>query len=130
MDRLAPGFSGGGVAAPILVGAGAALPLLASFTDYVGAIDLGNRSVVWGGLAALFLVFLFLSTILLRGAAVAHRRSRLIMEQPLAALWQTIGAAGNPPEDDSVMIATLSVVLTALVWVVLPLTAAVVFVFD
>lgn len=130
MDRLAPGFGGGGVAAPILVAAGAALPLLASFTDYVGAVDLGNSYVLWGGLAGLFLVFLFLSTILLRGAAVAHRRSRLIMEQPLAALWQTIGSAGNPPEDDSVMIATLSVLLTALVWVVLPVLAAIVFLLD
>ncbi len=130
VDRIAPGFQGGGLAAPLLVGAGAALPLLASVTDYLGAVNLRNPYVVWAGLAAVFVVFLFLSTVLLRGAAVAHRRSRLIMEQPLAALWQTIGAAGNPPEDKSVIIATISVLLTALVWVVLPVAAVVVFVLD
>ena len=130
MDRLAPGFAGGGMAAPLLVGAGAALPLLASVTDYLGAIDLRNPYVGWAGLIGLFLVFLALSTLLLRGAAVAHRRSRLIMEQPLAALWQTVGAAGDPPKDRSVTIATIAVALTALGWVVLPVGAVLVLVFD
>ena len=42
------------------------------------------------------------------------------MRQPIAALWETIGRAGDPPEDDSVLFATIAIVLTALVWFALP----------
>jgi hypothetical protein len=50
------------------------------------------------------------------------------MQQPLAALWETIGHAGMPPEDDSVMIASGALVLAALVWFVLPVGAALVYI--
>ncbi|MGE5595635.1 MAG: hypothetical protein ACM3S1_06310 [Hyphomicrobiales bacterium] len=130
MDRLAPTFSGGGTLAPILFVGGALVPLLASFTNLIGAIDFGNRAVVWVGLAVLFVLFLALSTVMLRGAAVAHRRSTLIMQRPLAALWETIGHAGNPPENDSTLFATVAIVLTAVVWFVIPAVAGLVLVID
>lgn len=123
MDRVAPGFGGGGVGAPILVAGGAAVPLLASFAQSVGAIPFSNRLLQVVGVALLLLLFLGLSSVLLRGAAVAHRRSQLIMQQPLAALWEAIGHAGSPPEDDSVTFATVAIVLTAVVWFVLPAAA-------
>lgn len=121
LDRVAPGYSGGGIGAPMLVIAGLALPAIASLSQYLGAIDITNRWVIGSGMVALFVLFFSLSAILLRGAAVARRRSRLIMGQPLAALWETLGRAGNPPEDDSVTIATGAVILAAFVWIVLPL---------
>jgi hypothetical protein len=127
VERLAIGFSGGGIGAPALVVGGATVPLLASLSQYFGAIDFLNRAVVFGGLGVLFLLFLLLSSVLLTGARVAHRRSRLIMGQPLAALWECIGHAGNPPKDDSAMFATAAIALTALIWFVLPALAAVVY---
>ena len=127
VDRIAPGFSGGGVGAPVLIAGGLALPLLASLSQYVGAINFTNRWLLMAFTAVLFLLFLSLSTILLRGAAVARHRSRLIMRQPLAALWETVGHAGDPPEDDSVLIATGAVILAALVWFVLPVGGAIIY---
>jgi hypothetical protein len=127
MDRITPGFSGGGIGAPVLVAGGLALPLLASLSQYLGAIDVTNPMILWVGIGLLFVIFLSLSAAMLRGAAVAHHRSRLIMNGPLHALWETIGHAGNPPEDDSVEIATGALMLAALVWFVLPAGAAVVF---
>jgi hypothetical protein len=121
LDRVAPGFSGGGIGAPVLVVGGLAIPAIASLSQYLGAIDITSRWVIGISLVIAFVLFFSLSAVMLRGAAVARRRSRLIMGQPLAALWETIGHAGNPPEDDSVLIATGAVVLAALVWVVLPL---------
>jgi hypothetical protein len=50
------------------------------------------------------------------------------MGQPLAALWETLGNAGTPPEDDSVLFASIAVLVTALVWFVLPAAAAIVYV--
>jgi hypothetical protein len=127
VERLAAGFSGGGVGAPALVVGGAAVPLLASLSQYFGAINPFNQAVVFAGIGTLFLLFLLLSSVLLTGARVAHRRSRLIMGQPLAALWECIGHAGNPPRDDSTMFATAAIALTAFVWFVLPALAAVVY---
>ncbi|MEO9253956.1 MAG: hypothetical protein ABI305_00320 [Tepidiformaceae bacterium] len=127
-DRIAGTYGGGGVGAPVIVAGGVALPVLASVTQYLGAINLTDRWVLLGSIAVLFVIFLAFSTVLLRGAAVARRRCRLTMQQPLAALWETIGHAGNPPVDDSVMIASGALVLAALVWFVLPVGAALVYV--
>jgi hypothetical protein len=111
----------------VLVVGGLALPVVASLSQYVGAINFTNRSLLMAFIAVLFLLFLSLSTVLLRGAAVARHRSRLIMRQPLAALWETVGHAGDPPEDDSVLIATGAVILAALVWFVLPVGGAIIY---
>lgn len=127
VERIAPSFGGGGLGAPLIVAGGILLPLLASLSQYAGAIDFANRWVLFGGIAILFVLSLALSSMLLQGAAIAHRRSRLIMQQPLAALWETLGHAGNPPEDDSLLFGTIAIALTALVWFVLPAGAAVVY---
>lgn len=127
-DRLAPGFSGGGIGAPVLVAGGAAVPLAASLGQYLGAVDFLSRPVIVAGFTALFLLFLFLSSVLLSGAGLAHRRSRLIMSQPLAALWEVVGHAGEPPRDNSRVFATVAIVLTGLVWVVIPVAGVVLYV--
>ena len=127
MDRVAPGYGGGGLGGPLLI-VGAGVPLLASLAQSLGAINLSNRYLQIGGVAVLFGLFVVLSWVLLRGAAVAHRRSRLIMGEPLAALWATIGHAGDPPEDDSVLFATIAIIITATVWFLLPAAAALFFV--
>jgi hypothetical protein len=126
VDRLAPSFGGGGLGAPALLAGGAVLPVLASATQYVGAVDWSNRGVLLIGIALLFVVFFSLSWVLLQGAAVAGRRSRLILRRPLTALWETIGHAGGVPEDSSQSFAIIAVVLTGLVWLVLPVLIAVV----
>jgi hypothetical protein len=128
MDRLAPGFQGGGIAAPVLILGGAAVPALAGLGNYAGAINFASGRVLMAIMAVLFVLFLALSSLLLQAAGVAHRRSRLIMRQPLAALWETIGSAGNPPEDDGVMFATIALLLTAMVWLILPAIAVTAFV--
>lgn len=129
-ERLAPGFSGGGLGAPVLVAGGAVVPLAASVGQYLGAIDFLSRPVIATGFVVLFLLFLFLSSVLLSGAGFAHRRSQLIMSQPLAALWDVVGHAGEPPRDNSRVFATLAIILTGLVWVVIPVAAGVLYVLS
>lgn len=80
------------------------------------------------GIGILFVLFFLLSGMLLTGASVARRRSRLIMQAPLATLWATIGHAGNPPEDDATLFATLAIALAAVLWFVLPAAVAVVYI--
>lgn len=122
--RIATGLGGRNPVAPLLLIGGAAVPVLASLSQWAGAIDVTSPPVLWTGVAVLFVVFFALSWVLLRGAAVARRRSRLIMQQPLAALWETIGHAGEPPHDDAATFATAAIALTAVVWIVLPAAVA------
>ena len=66
-------------------------------------------------------VGLFISWVVLRGAALASRRIRLSVRQPLIALWRTIGHCGAPPTDHSRRFAVTAISLTLGVWIVLPL---------
>ncbi len=127
MDRLTTGFSGGGLGIFALVFGGVLVPVIASVGKSLVRVPLSDKPVLLGGFAALFVLSLLISWILLQGAAIAHRRSALIMKQPLEALWETIGHCGDAPEDDSVLYATYAVILTALVWLVLPALAALVY---
>ena len=39
----------------------------------------------------------------------------------MKALWETIGACGNPPKDSSYDFATYAIILLTLAWVLVPL---------
>lgn len=126
MDRIAPGYGGGGFGPLAFVFGGILVPVLASAGKSLGAIAV-TKPLILSGLGLLFILSLALSSMVLQGASIAHRRSRLIMQQPLAALWETIGHAGNPPEDDAVELATFAVIFTALLWFVVPAVIAVLY---
>jgi hypothetical protein len=64
---------------------------------------------------------LVISWVVLRGAALARRRIRLSVEEPLRELWTTIGWCGSPPKDHSKRFATVAIALTLGVWIVLPM---------
>ena len=53
-------------------------------------------------------------------AGVARRRIRLSTDQAIKALYETIGACGNPPKDDSYNFAIYAIVLLALAWILVP----------
>jgi hypothetical protein len=66
-------------------------------------------------------VGLIISWFVLRGAALASRRIRLSVKQPLAELWRSVGHCGSPPRDHSRRFAVVAITLTLGVWIVLPL---------
>lgn len=123
MDRIAPGFSGGGITAPLVLAGGAAAPVLATLARYFGAIHWTSRWVSIGLVAIAFVLLIGASSILLSGSATAHRRLKLIMRDPLDRLYHAIGYAGEPPRDDALDIATVGIVLTVVCWIVLPAVA-------
>ena len=71
--------------------------------------------------AVLFVVAIAASWVILRGAAVAHRRIQLTTHRPLEALYETIGRAGRPPRDQAGLFAVLSILLTLLSLLVIPI---------
>jgi hypothetical protein len=68
-----------------------------------------------------------LSWIVLRGTAMASRRIRLSLREPLIAVWDSVGNCGRPPKDRSRTFAIVSIALMASVWIVLPALVALAF---
>jgi hypothetical protein len=68
----------------------------------------------------LAVIFAGLAWAALYAAGVARRRIRLSTEQPIKALFETIGACGNPPKDDSYTFAIYAIVLLVLAWILIP----------
>jgi hypothetical protein len=68
----------------------------------------------------LAVVFAGLAWAALYAAGVARRRIRLSTDQPIKALFETIGACGNPPKDDSYTFAVYAIVLMELAWNLIP----------
>ena len=66
------------------------------------------------------LIFLGLAWAALYAAGVARRRIRLSTDQAIKALYETVGACGNPPKDDSYNFAVYAIVLLVLAWVLVP----------
>ena len=98
---------------------------------FLSAVASGLRTLVdsalnqtWGVITlatVLTLVLIGLSWAALFSAGVARRRIRLSTDQPVRALWETLGAAGRPPRDDSFNFAVYAIVLLVLSWIVVPI---------
>jgi len=69
----------------------------------------------------LILVLLALSWLALSSAAVARRRIDIALGKPLEELWEAIGSAGRPPQDQCYDFAVYAIVLLVLSWLVAPL---------
>lgn len=66
------------------------------------------------------LIGLGISWVVLHGAALASKRIRQSVKDPLETLWTTVGYCGNPPKDQSRKFAIIAIGLTVGVWIVLP----------
>lgn len=112
-----PGFLLGGA---VLSG------LFSAIADALGnAIASDLARIVFGVVVAL--VMLSLSWVAIYAASIARRRIRLTTEQPIEALWDTIGAAGDPPRDHSYHFALIAVILLVVAALAIPLVASVLF---
>ena len=70
----------------------AALPLVAGLIRGIGGLDWLDQTVQVVLGVVLFLGFGLLSYLLLQGAATARHRAHLLLDGPLRALWETLGA--------------------------------------
>jgi hypothetical protein len=125
MQRIGPDLAGGAGGLPGFLIGGATLSAIASVARDVHGVSASTAGIV-AVAATAFALFAAISWILLQGAAVAHRRVKLILAQPLAALWETVGACGRPPEDDSMTFAAVGIALTAIAWFVTPIVVGVI----
>ena len=112
---------------PSFVIGGVLVPLLLTLVRLLQGLSLDTwwaSTIV--ALVGVLIVFL-ISTVVLRGAAMASRRTRLATRAPLQTLWDVIGSAGMPPRDQSKKFAVVAIVVTTLTWFVIPAVIALVF---
>jgi hypothetical protein len=124
VERLAPDFQRKSLGVPTFLAGGAALSGVASVFQGLLARAVHNGVllvIVAGGFAALALSGFWC---ILKAAAIARRRTRIALDRPLQALWQTIGAAGHPPKDHSRQFAVYAVILLVVAWIVVPVAIA------
>jgi hypothetical protein len=127
-ERVQPTLRSNPVGVPAFLLGGA---FLSSIVSAIGrGLTNAGSSRIGVLIAAVILSILIAaaSWAVVRGAATARSRIRLSLDQPLKALWETIGAAGNPPKDQArefALIATILPVLSTLVLVIGIIVAAV-----
>lgn len=119
--RVQSSTTGQALGLPTFLLGGAALTSIASGLQSLTSHAL--RSTAGVSVLGFFAVFVLgaLSWVALYSASVARRRIRLSTDQPVHALWETIGAAGKPPRDESYNFAAYAIVLLVLSWIVVPL---------
>jgi hypothetical protein len=119
-DRLAPDFKRKTAGFPAFLVGGAALSGVASALAQGAKSALHNKILLLIAAVVLAAIALAAFWCILTAAAIARRRTRIALDQPLRALWETIGAAGHPPRDQSRQFATYAAILLALAWIVVP----------
>ncbi|MEY2423678.1 MAG: hypothetical protein QOI95_3745 [Acidimicrobiaceae bacterium] len=126
-ERVASTYKGNPIGVPTFLLGGAVISGVASGFRVLSEAVVGSRLAATIAVAAAFLVLGGLSWMILRGAAVAHHRIRITVQDPLKALWETIGRCGKPPEDDAQQFAVYAIILTVVGWLVIPLGVLFVF---
>ena len=120
LERLAPDFQRKALGVPTFLLGGAAVSGAASVLQGVLVQAAHNKVLLLAVAAVLAALALGGFWCILKAAAIARRRTRIALDQPLHALWETIGAAGNPPKDQSRQFATYAVLLLVVGWIVVP----------
>lgn len=120
MHRVRDGLESRAIGLPAFIFGGAVLTSVGSGLQAVLRFARGSTIGIVVAATVLVGVLVALSWAALYSAAVARRRIKLAVEQPLGALWETIGDAGNPPRDDSFNFAAYSILLLVLSWVIVP----------
>jgi hypothetical protein len=121
VERLTDGFRKKTGGLPTFLLGGAAISAVASSLQGLFVKAAGNPVLVLVIAAVFVAIALAAFWCILTAAAIARRRTRIALDQPLRALWEVIGAAGNPPHDQSRQFAIYAVILLIVAWVVVPI---------
>jgi hypothetical protein len=126
-SRVEPGYKGNPLGLPTFLLGGAAISSFASGLTALFDVVFHNVVAFIATVTVLGLLFLSLAWCALFSASVARRRIRLSTQQPLKALWETIGACGDPPHDTSYSFAAYAIVLLVAAGLLVPAAIALLF---
>lgn len=113
------------IGVPSFVVAGLLIPFVASIWRLASGFSFERWwTALLVGLAGVA-IGVGLSWVVLRGTAMASRRIRLALDEPLRELWLSVGHCGRPPRDQSRAFAFVAITLMVGVWIVLPSLVAI-----
>ncbi len=115
-DRVTEDLSRRTGGLPAFLVGGAAFSLVSSTVQEVT----GSRWVLLAVAAVTAALAIAAFWCVISAAGVARRRTRIALDAPLRALYETVGAAGDPPRDKSRDFVVYAVVLLAVAGVVVP----------
>lgn len=118
--RVAPAYKGKKAGLPSFLLGGAALSSVLSAVQSAADSIRANWILIIATTLAFLLLLLGSAWCALRAAAVARNRIHLTTDKPLNALYETVGAAGNPPSDSSFQFALFALLAMAIAWIVIP----------
>ncbi len=120
-ERLAPGYKRKALGLPTFLVGGAVISGAVGALQAFGDILARQELILVLTTLLLFGLFILTSFGILYAAGISRRRIRVCIAQPLAALYETIGACGTPPKDQARTFAVYAIVLTGIAWLVIPL---------
>jgi hypothetical protein len=121
VERAAAAYKKNAIGVPAFLLGGAVVSSLTQGLRRGVSAAAGSRVGVVVALTAASVLVGASSWVILQGAAIARRRIKLTLDQPLAALWETIGWCGRPPRDNSSLMAAIAIALTVVGWLLIPL---------
>jgi hypothetical protein len=127
VERAAAAYKKNAIGVPAFLLGGAVVSSLTQGLRRGVSAAAGSRVGVVVALTAASVLVGASSWVILQGAAIARRRIKLTLDQPLAALWETIGWCGRPPRDNSSLMAAIAIALTVVGWLLIPLGLVLVF---
>lgn len=123
IDQISPELAGRGLAIPGFLLGGAVISTIAAFLNRLLHSDTGRVAL----LAGVLLITIGAFWCIVMAAAVIRRRTHLVLDLPVQALWAAIGSAGRPPREPSRAFVVAATALLVLGWIIAPLLAAVLF---
>jgi hypothetical protein len=127
ISRVKEGMNGKALGLPTFIFGGAIFTSVASGLRSLSELALGNSIGLAGFAAVLVAIFLLLSWLALYSSGIARKRIKISIDQPIKALYETIGFAGKPPKDESGNFAVFAIIFLALSWLIVPLSLIVLF---
>ena len=108
------------IGVPAFLIGGLLIPLALSLYRLTTGAAAGSwqRATIVGAIGVL--IGLVFSWFMLRGTAMASRRIRLSVREPLREVWTSVGNCGDPPKDQSRKFAVIGITLTVCAWIILP----------
>lgn len=126
VDRSRSDVAGGGAALTKLLLGGAAVSVASTaLSSVLDAINASRWAFVFVTVLCVAIA-LGACWVILQSAAVARRRIRIALDEPLHALYETIGDAGHPPHDPTRQFVLFSFIALAVGWIVVPVAVGVV----
>jgi hypothetical protein len=120
VDRAREAYKKNAIGVPAFLLGGAVVSSVTQALRRGAGAAAGSRVGLAVGVGVTFLLLAAASWIVRQGAAVARRRINLTLDQPLEALWETIGWCGRPPKDTSRTLAAVAIAVTFAGWLLIP----------